>query len=48
MSAKRLHRYFNELALIHNTAQAGTMAFIEQTARQMIGKRLTYKGLIHA
>jgi len=41
MSTKHLHRYVNAFAFRHNTAQAGTMAFIEQTARQMIGKRLT-------
>lgn len=48
MSAKHLHRYVNEFAFRQNTAQDGTMAFIEQTASRMIGKRLTYKGLIHA
>lgn len=48
MSAKHLHRYINEFAFRHNTAQAGTMGFIDQTVSRMIGKRLTYKGLIHA
>lgn len=48
MSAKHLHRYINEFSFRHNTAQAGTMAFIDQTITRMIGKRLTYKGLIHA
>ena len=48
MSAKHLHRYVNEFAFRHNTAQSGTMTFIEQTIGRMIGKRLTYKGLIHA
>ena len=48
MSAKHLHRYINEFAFRHNTAQIGTMSFIEQTARRMVGRRLTYKGLTHA
>lgn len=48
MSAKHLHRYINEFAFRHNTAQIGTMGFIDRTVGRMIGKRLTYKGLINA
>lgn len=48
MSEKHLHRYVDEFAFRHNTVQAGTMSFIETTISRMLGKRLTYKGLIHA
>ena len=48
MSAKHLYRYVNEYSFRHNTAKVGTMRFIDQTIARMIGKRLTYKGLIHA
>lgn len=47
MSRKHLHRYVNEFAFRHNTAQSGTMKFIEMTIARMTGKRLTYKALTH-
>jgi transposase-like protein len=48
MSAKHLHRYVDEFSFRHNTAQSGTMKFIEMTIARMVGKRLTYKDLINA
>jgi transposase-like protein len=48
MSPKHLHRYVNEFSFRQNTAQDGTMAFIEATISRMLGKRLTYKELTHA
>jgi transposase-like protein len=47
MSAKHLHRYVNEFSFRHNTAQSGTMRFIDMTIERMLGKRLTYKDLVH-
>ena len=47
MSQKHLHRYVNEFAFRQNTAQDGTMRFIEKTIARMAGKRLTYEGLIN-
>lgn len=48
MSAKHLHRYVSEFSFRHNTAQSGTMAFIDATITNAIGKRLTFKELVHA
>ncbi len=48
ISHKHLHRYVGEFANRHNTAQAGTMAFIDSTIVQMNNRRLTYKELIRA
>ncbi|MGY6771075.1 IS1595 family transposase [Komagataeibacter sp. NFXK3] len=48
MSTKHLQRYVNEFSFGHNTTHSGTMQFIDMTLARSIGKRLTYKGLIHA
>lgn len=47
MSAKHLHRYVKEFSFRHNTAQVGTMEFIEMTIERMADKRLTYRRLIN-
>lgn len=48
MSPKHLHRYVNEFSFRHNTAQSGTMAFIDMTIEKMLNRRLTYKELTNA
>lgn len=47
MSAKNLHRYIDEFSFRHNTVDISTMQFIERTLRETLGKRLTYKELVH-
>jgi transposase-like protein len=47
MSHKHLHRYIGEFSNRHNTADCGTMQFIDMTVAGMAGRRLTYKGLIN-
>ena len=47
MSPEHLHRYVNEFSFRHNTANLGTMAFIDMTINRMAYKRLTYKDLIN-
>ena len=47
MSPKHLHRYINELSFRHNTAQSGTMAFIDMTIEKILNRCLTYKELVN-
>ena len=46
ISPKHLHRYVNEFATRHNMRRQDTEVMMSETAARMIGKRLTYKGLI--
>lgn len=48
MSPKHLHRYVKEFSFRHNTANMGTMPFINATIERMAHKHLTYKELINA
>ncbi len=48
MSVKHLHRYVKEFSFRHNTAQIGTLDFINMTIARMDDKRLTYRRLINA
>ena len=47
MSVKNFHRYINEFSFRHNTVDISTMEFIERTLCETVGKRLTYKELVH-
>jgi hypothetical protein len=45
MRQKHLHRYVNEFSFRHNTANIGTIQFIDATVSRMNNRRLTYKEL---
>ena len=46
ISPKHLHRYINEFAGKHNVRELDTMAQMQEIARRMAGRRLTYRALI--
>ena len=46
ISEKRLRRYVNEFATRHNLRPQDTIAMMQDTVARMVGKRLTYRGLI--
>ena len=46
ISPKHLHRYINEFAGKHNVRELDTMAQMQEIARGMAGRRLTYRALI--
>ena len=47
MSTKNLHRYINEFSFRHNISKVSAMEFIGCTLCEAVGKRLTYKELVH-
>jgi transposase-like protein len=48
MSVKHLNRYVGEFANRHNTAQLSTLAFMENTAKSMVGRHISYEELTNA
>jgi transposase-like protein len=48
MSHKHLHHYVNEFSFRHNTANIGTIDFIDSTVTRINNRCLTYKELINA
>lgn len=48
MSVKHLNRYVGEFANRHNTAKLSTLAFMENTAKGMVGRHISYGELTNA
>lgn len=47
MSPQHIHRYVDEFAYRQSTVKMSAMEFIACTGRQFVGKRLTYRDLVH-